>query len=100
MHAYSYQWVWYLQVGIDKVPLNYCYIEMTSFSNLCTIFKMSNKNAHSHANYMELKGQSRLILVQESADLHKDHWCHHVNILDDVIFAKLLSWLWRRSMVR
>ena len=29
----------------------------------------------------QLKGQSRQVLAQESADLHKDHWCHHVNIL-------------------
>ena len=46
-----------------------------------------------------LKGQSRLVLAQESADLHKDHQCHRVNILDDVIIAKLLCWLWCHSMV-
>ena len=28
----------------------------------------------------DLKGQSRLVLARESADLHKDHCCHHVNI--------------------
>ena len=44
-----------------------------------------------------LKGQSRLVLAKESADLHKDHWCYHVNILwglqqlaDDIIIVKLI----------
>ena len=44
-----------------------------------------------------LKGQSQLVLAQESADLHKDHWCHHENILcclqhlaDDVMIVKLI----------
>ena len=49
---------------------------------------------------LKLKGQSRQVLEQESADLHKNRWCHHVNILDDIIIAKLLSWLWHHSMVR
>ena len=43
-----------------------------------------------------LKGQSRQVLAQESADLYKDRWCHHVNIfeveklVDDVIILKLI----------
>ena len=43
-----------------------------------------------------LKEQSREVLVQESANLHKDQWCHHVNIFevkqlaDDVIILKLI----------
>ena len=43
-----------------------------------------------------LKEQSREILAQESADLHKDHWCHHVNIFEvkqlagEVIILKLI----------
>ena len=51
----------------------------------------------------KLKGQSRLVLAQESADLHKDHWCHHVNIwwcfkqlADDIITVSLL---WRHLIV-
>ena len=47
-----------------------------------------------------LEGQSHLVLAQELVDLHEDHSCHHVNILDDVLMAKLLSWLLRHSMVR
>ena len=45
---------------------------------------------------MWLKEQSRKDLAQESADLHKDRWCHHVNIFeveqlaDDVIILKLI----------
>ena len=46
---------------------------------------------------LPLKEQSRKVTAQESADLHKDHWCHHVNILwffqqlaDDIIIAKLI----------
>ena len=34
---------------------------------------------------LTLKGQSRQVIAQESADLHMDH------LLDDVIIAKLLS---------
>ena len=47
-------------------------------------------------NQTPLKEQSREVLAQESADLHKDHWCHHVNIFevkqlaDDIIILKLI----------
>ena len=43
-----------------------------------------------------LKEHSRKVLAQESADLHKDQLCHHVNIVevkqlaDDVIILKLI----------
>ena len=47
-----------------------------------------------------LKEQSRQVRAQKSADLHEDRWYHHVNILGDVIIAKLLSWLWHHSLVR
>ena len=47
-------------------------------------------------NFRGLKEQSREVLAQESADLHKDRRCHHVNIFevkqlaDDVIILKLI----------
>ena len=50
-----------------------------------------------HASKIQkLKGHSRLSLTQQSADLHKDHRCYHVNIFevkqlaDDVIILKLI----------
>ena len=53
-------------------------------------WEMTPKWKHNYG----LKEQSRQVLAQESADLHQDRLCYHVNILDDVIIAKPLSWLY------
>ena len=43
--------------------------------------KSTSKHLFGAPAFHKLKEQSRQVLAQESADLHKDHWCHHVNIL-------------------
>ena len=67
-------------IHYKKVPLN----------------SQAKKYLSIHKQIFGLKEQSRQILAQESADLHEDHWCHHVTILcfqqltDDVIIVRLI----------